>query len=105
MLDPEPFRHLVHATVKHDLDAHTTWLPASEAPPHFIPSNMSMHLARMVAIVSGCKEAIWGAYNKLYGHDPKSPPIKSRRDDEEPYKASIHSIREEFERNWLNWEW
>ncbi|KAF8263903.1 hypothetical protein EI94DRAFT_1806554 [Lactarius quietus] len=103
MLDPEPFRHLVQATVKHEPDAHATWLPAGEAPPHFVASNMSMHLARMVAIVSGCKEAIWGAYNKLYGHDPKSAKIRSRSDDER-YKTSVHSVREEFERHWLNWE-
>ena len=64
-----------------------------------------MHLARMVAIVSGCKEAIWGAYKKLYGHDPKSPPLKGRSDGEGTYKTSVHSVREEFERHWLNWEW
>ena len=105
MLDPEPFRHLVHATVKHDPDAHVTWVPASEAPPHFVASNMSMHLARMVAIVSACKEAIWGAYNKLYGNDPRSPYLKSRSGDEEPGKTSVHTVREEFEHHWLNWEW
>ncbi|KAH9002924.1 hypothetical protein EDB86DRAFT_2893972 [Lactarius hatsudake] len=103
MLDPEPFRHLVQATVKHDPDAHVTWLPASEAPTHYMASNMSMHLGRMVAIVSACKEAIWGAYNKLYGNDPRLP--KSRSDDEEPGKTSVHTVREEFERHWLNWEW
>ena len=105
MFDPEPFRHLVNATVRHDNDADATWLPASEAPPHFVASNMSMHLARMVAIVSGCKEAIWGAYNKLYGLDTKPPPLKARSDEEVPYKMTVHSIREEFERHWLNWEW
>lgn len=102
MLDPEPFRHLVHATVKHDPDAHVTWLPASEAPPHFVSSNMSMHLARMVAIVSACKEAIWGAYNKLYANDPRMPYLRSQRDFG---KTSIHAVREEFEQHWLNWEW
>ena len=104
MLDPEPFRHLVHPTVKHEPEAHATWLPASEAPQHYVASNMSMHLARMVAIVSGCKEAIWGAYKKLYGPDPKSP-LKGRSDGEETNRTSIHSVREEFERHWLNWEW
>ncbi|KAI0303798.1 hypothetical protein B0F90DRAFT_1709133 [Multifurca ochricompacta] len=73
MIDPEPFRHLAHATVKDDADAPVKWMPASEAPSHFIPSNASMHLARMVAIVNSCKEAIWGAYNKLYGNDPRLP--------------------------------
>jgi hypothetical protein len=98
MLDPEPFRHLVHATVKHDPDAYVTWSPASEAPPQFVPSNVPMHLARMVAIVSACKEAIWGAYNKLYGNDPRL--LNSRSDIEK----SIRTAREEFELHWLNWE-
>ena len=60
-----------------------------------------MHLARMVAIVTACKEAIWGAYNKLYANDPRLPSLKSRREDG---KTSIHTIREEFEHHWLNWE-
>jgi len=98
MLDPEPFRHLVHATVKHDPDARVTWLPASKAPPHFVASDMSMHLARMVAIVSACKEAIWGAYDKLYGNGPRLPYFKNHD------QPSIHTVREEFEHHWLNWE-
>jgi hypothetical protein len=102
MLDPEPFRHLVHATVKHGPDAHATWLPASEAPPHFVASNMSMHLARMVAIVSACKEAIWGAYNKLYGNDLRL--FRSRSDGAEPCKRRIRTTREDFELHWVNWE-
>ena len=73
LLDPEPFRHLKHATVKDDAESFVTWLPKNEAPPHFIPSQASMHLARMVAIVTSCKEAIWGAYNKLYCKDPRPP--------------------------------
>jgi hypothetical protein len=104
MLDPEPFRHLDHVTVKHDpADAHVTWLPASEAPPHFVASNMPMHLGRMVAVVSACKEAIWGAYNKLYGNDPRL--LKSQSDDAELDKRTTRTAREEFEHHWLNWEW
>src|SRR6266404_1906134 len=102
MLDPESFRHLSHVTVKHE-HAHVTWLPASEAPPHFVSSNMTMHLARMVAIVNGCKEALWETYNKQYGNDPRSPYRKSRHRAEEPCKASVYRLREEFEHHWLNW--
>ena len=100
MIDPEPFRHLTHATVKDDTESSTTWMPAREAPPHLIPAHAPMHLARMVAIVMSCKDALWDAYNKLYGNDPRQPRL-----NDEPGKTSVHIIREEFEGLWLNWEW
>jgi len=99
MIDPEPFRHLTHATVKDDADSPVTWLPPSEAPSHLMPSHAPMHLARMVAVVSSCKEAIWGAYNKLYGNDRRLPRLSDQSG-----KTSVHTIREEFEYYWFNWE-
>lgn len=98
--DPEPFRHLRHATVKDDADSSVTWMPANEAPPHFISSHAQMHLARMVAIVASCKEAIWGAYNKLYCEDRRSP-----RPNDALGKTNVLTMREEFEYYWINWEW
>jgi hypothetical protein len=100
MIDPEPFRHLTHATVKDDAESSMTWIPKGDAPPHLIPSHAPMHLARMVAIVIGCKEAIWAAYNLLYDKDRRLPRLNDK-----PGKASVHTIREEFENHWLNWEW
>jgi len=100
MIDPEPFRHLAHATVKDDAESSTTWMPVREAPPHLIPSHAPMHLARMVAIVMSCKDAIWDSYNKLYGNDLRQPRL-----NDAPGKTSVHIIREEFESHWLNWEW
>jgi hypothetical protein len=100
LLDPEPFRHLKHATVKDDAESFVTWLPKNEAPPHFIPSQAPMHLARMVAIMTSCKEAIWGAYNKLYCEDPRPP-----RPDDASGRTNVLTMREEFERYWLKWEW
>jgi len=100
MIDPEPFRHLSHATVKDDAESFVTWMPARDAPPHLIPSHAPMHLSRMVAIVASCKEAVWGAYKKLYGNDPRIPRL-----NDEPGKTSVHTIREEFENYWSNWDW
>jgi hypothetical protein len=100
MFDPEPFRHLGHATVKDDAETSVTWMPASEAPSHFIHSQAPMHLARMAAIVTSCKEAIWDAYNKLYCQDHRSP-----RPNDVLGKTNVHTMREEFEQSWLNWEW
>jgi hypothetical protein len=99
MIDPEPFRHLSHATVKDDAES-LTWMPARDAPPHLIPSHASMHLARMVTIVASCKEAIWGAYKKLYGNDPRIPRL-----NDEPGKTNVHTMREEFDHYWSNWDW
>jgi len=100
LLDPEPFRHLRHATVKDDAESFVTWLPKNEAPPHFIPSRASMHLARMVAIMASCKEAIWGAYNKLYCEDSRPP-----RPNDASGRTNVFTMREEFEHHWLKWEW
>ena len=97
MIDPEPFRHLAHATVKEDAKS-TTWMPAREAPPHLMPTHVPLHLPRMVAIVTSCKEAIWDTYNQLYGNDFKQPLDGTG-------KPNIHLIREDFESHWLNWEW
>jgi hypothetical protein len=99
-LDPESFRHLRHATVKDDAESSVTWLPKKEAPPHFIPSQASMHLARMVAIVASCKEAIWGAYNKLYCEDPRPP-----RSIDAFGRTSASIMKEQFESDWIKWEW
>ena len=99
LLDPESFRHLRHATVKDDAKSSVTWLPKNEAPPHFIPSQASMHLARMVAIVASCKEAIWGAYNKLYCEHPRS-----RRPNDASGRTNRLTMKEEFEKHWYEWE-
>ncbi len=100
LLDPEPFRHLRHATVKDDAESSVTWLPKNEAPLHFIPSQAPMHLARMVTIVASCKEAIWNAYNKLYCKDSRS-----RRPNDASGRTNVLTMREEFDYYWLNWEW
>ena len=98
-LDPGPFRHLGHANVKDDAESSVTWLPKSEAPPHFIPSHAPVHLARTVAIVTSCKEAIWDSYNKLFCEGPRSP-----RPNDASGKTNKFTMREEFENLWYNWE-
>jgi hypothetical protein len=100
LLDPGPFRHLRHATVKDYTESSVTWLPKNEAPPHFIPSHASVHLARMVAIVTSCKEAIWGSYNKLFCED-----LRSRRPNDASGRTNKFTMREEFENCWFNWAW
>ena len=47
-----------------------------------------MHLAKVVALVQGCKAVVWEAYRDL-----------------EPAAAGVHDVRDEFQAAWLNWEW
>ncbi|KAI0264475.1 hypothetical protein BC834DRAFT_970799 [Gloeopeniophorella convolvens] len=105
MIDPEPFRHLAHLNVSNDGDAPCSCVPDSEAPPHFIPSHPHMHLARTVALVSGCKTAVWEGYNKLYKNDPaRMPRLVRNHNGELVPEISEQGLREEFEDHWVNWE-
>ncbi|EGN98895.1 hypothetical protein SERLA73DRAFT_181609 [Serpula lacrymans var. lacrymans S7.3] len=80
-----------------------------------IPSSVSMHLARTVRTIIGCKDSIWEAYERLFGNDPNMPrimrtsrlrDIKNRIDfiSGEDLEPSINSTRAYFERDWQNWE-
>lgn len=70
----------------------------------------SMHLARTVRTIAGCKEVIWDAYDRLYGQDPSLPYVV--RTAQEIYikhhlseaQSPTHPLRENFERDWTDWE-
>ncbi|KDR78877.1 hypothetical protein GALMADRAFT_244511 [Galerina marginata CBS 339.88] len=65
----------------------------------------TMHLAKTVSIVRGCKEAIWNEYKKLYSRD--APYLLSRTaPDDEDYLSQPHRyvVRRAFEVDWKNWE-
>ena len=75
-----------------------------------IPSWAPMHLARTVRTVVSCKEAMWQAYEKLYGRD-LSLPFMVRSAQEGYLKRNLHQarsptnpLRDFFERDWMNWE-
>ncbi|KAI0261445.1 hypothetical protein BC834DRAFT_972714 [Gloeopeniophorella convolvens] len=105
MIDSEPFRHLAHLNVSNNGDAPCSCVPDGEAPPHYIPPHPHMHLARTVALVSGCKTAIWEAYNKLYKNDPgRMPRLVRNHHGELVPEISEQGLREEFESHWVNWE-
>ncbi|TFK92667.1 S-adenosyl-L-methionine-dependent methyltransferase [Polyporus arcularius HHB13444] len=56
----------------------------------------TLHLARQFRIVSACKESIWQAYRALDVEDERGSVVRGEppRDD----------LRDEFEREWGNWE-
>lgn len=57
----------------------------------------TLHLGRQVRLVTACKEAIWDAYRFL---DAKSGVVRELDPDEPPRGE----LREQFERDWENWE-
>ncbi|KAL0577129.1 hypothetical protein V5O48_004843 [Marasmius crinis-equi] len=72
-------------------------------PSHSVPSLAVMHLARTVQIISGCKEAIWIEYEKMYS--PDLPPVSTSRRKDGRFQVSSKTIaRESFDRAWTNWE-
>ncbi|KAJ7067032.1 hypothetical protein C8F01DRAFT_1120047 [Mycena amicta] len=70
-----------------------------------VPSWGRMHLAKTVATVSACKEALWVEYEKLYPGD--LPPLlhaKTARPNWTRVQKHKNSPREAFETDWSNWE-
>ena len=94
IIDPAPFRHLRPATVKDEPDASS--IRSDKGPSHHLSASAPMHLARAVQVVKGCKEAIWEAYERLYGKDPVVKIVK-----EHPKR---NTARDQFEYAWMNWE-
>ncbi|KAH9942770.1 S-adenosyl-L-methionine-dependent methyltransferase [Amylocystis lapponica] len=72
--------------------ADTASMRSRHATSHVITSWSSLHLAKSVNLIRGCKEAIWAEYKDLKGFD------------EEPGKRRVVQLREEFEAAWANWE-
>ncbi|KAK1231581.1 hypothetical protein PQX77_005315 [Marasmius sp. AFHP31] len=64
----------------------------------------TMHLARTVQIITGCKEAIWVEYERMY--TPDLPPVTSSRRKDGRYQFTNNKTiaRESFDRAWTNWE-
>ncbi len=57
----------------------------------------TLHLGRQVRLINACKEAIWDAYRLL--------DSKSEEDNElDPDVPPRDDLREQFERDWGNWE-
>lgn len=76
------------------------WECALSQGPHW----SSMHLARAVNVVKGCKDAIWCEYDVLYSGDFRPPVTRSARPGEARAKMTKPSSRENFDADWANWE-
>lgn len=72
---------------------------------YLVPAWATMHLAKTVKSITGCKESIWTEYEKLYGNDPSVPKVtQTSRPKQAKEKAHRASAREGFEDAWSNWE-
>ena len=79
--------------------------------PKKITSWASMHLARTVCTVMGCKEKIWDAYLELFGNQLSTPRVvRSPADAVNPVadrkfnQCQLGIVRDAFETAWANWE-
>jgi len=75
----------------------------TSCPPH--PTWDTMHLAKTVSTIRGCKEAIWTEYKRMYGNDALQILLKTAPSDED-YASfpSSYVMRHAFEVDWRNWE-
>jgi hypothetical protein len=80
----------------------------SEGPGRVLSSWGSMHLAKKVQTVIGCKRAMWEEWEALHGEKSALPPvIRTLRLKEMPKNATQYTktaTRDEFELAWSNWE-
>ncbi|KAI6025964.1 hypothetical protein F5J12DRAFT_456230 [Pisolithus orientalis] len=93
-----------------DLDDDCNSVTTKKSSQRGVSSWASMHLARTVRTIAGCKESIWEAYEKLYGQDP-SLPYTVRSAQEKYLKRNFNEaqspaspLRDYFESDWINWQ-
>lgn len=70
------------------------------------PAWATMHLAKTVNTIRGCKEAMFTEYNKLYSSEALELLLRTAPDEEEDYLSHPHKhvVRKAFEVDWKNWE-
>jgi hypothetical protein len=78
--------------------------PSLSLMESFASSCTTMHLARNVETVKGCKEAIWEEYEKLYSAGSMPAVTRSSRPKSAAVLSAKPSARETFETEWSVWE-
>jgi len=72
-------------------------------PP--VPAWGTMHLAKTVNTIRGCKEAMFTEYKKLYSSEALSLLLRTAPDEEDYLKyPHKYVVRKAFEVDWKNWE-
>ena len=75
-----------------------------ESTHMFVSSCATMHLARIVETIKGCKEAVWEEYEKLYSADAMPAVTRTARPESAAAQSAKPSARETFESEWSIWE-
>jgi hypothetical protein len=81
---------------------HTT--PSTEPKCSFNSPWPTMHLARSVETVKGCKEVMWQEYEKLYSADLMPAVTRTARPESAAAQSEKPSVREIFDVEWSDWE-
>jgi len=113
LIDPDALFELTILSGKStttDVDSDRVSVVTRKSSQRGISSWAPMHLARTVRTIASCKEAIWHAYEKLYGRDLSLPSMV--RSAQERYLkrhllqalSPTNPLRDFFERDWMNWE-
>lgn len=112
LIDPDALFELrpLSSPMSPELDDGNTCSPDQKSSTRSVSSCASMHLARNVRTIVACKESIWQAYERLYGHDPSIPSLV--RTAKEKYlkkhfdqaQSTTNPLRDYFEYDWVNWE-
>jgi hypothetical protein len=71
-----------------------------------IPNGVrAMHLAKTVATIKACKEAIWKEYEKLYSaSSQRRRVVRTIADVRNDNVHRTSTVEDDFEREWTNWE-
>ncbi|KAG5646984.1 hypothetical protein DXG03_001707 [Asterophora parasitica] len=78
--------------------------PSVEGECPFSTFSSTMHLASTVHKVTGCKEAIWEEYKKLYNIDGPLVTRTARPGEARAMSIKSSSTREAFEEEWTSWQ-
>ncbi|KAI6108072.1 hypothetical protein F5141DRAFT_1189090 [Pisolithus sp. B1] len=113
LIDPDAVFELSPISCKPssiELDNDSNSIATKKSSQRGVSSWASMHLARTARTIAGCKESVWEAYEKLYGHDPSLP--YTVRSAQEKYlrrhfnkaQSPASPLRDYFESDWINWQ-
>jgi hypothetical protein len=63
-----------------------------------------MHLAKTVATIKSCKQAIWKEYEKLFTASSQRRVVRTIADVKNDVVHKTSTVEDDFEREWTNWE-
>lgn len=90
------------ASARRSNDTDNASLRHSILPRNAAPYWATMHLAKVVETIVGCKESIWAEYQLL--NAPDLPPVvRTVRPKDIRAYSQQSSVREDFDSAWSNW--